>query len=95
MSRGGTPQAISSESSAVRYFTASRNDNGLFIKLASVKAEPTSSFRLVTVTLIQTGKFLKPTEALNASQIIRCVRNHANERPMDMPKDSDRLASEP
>ena len=43
MSRGGTPKAISSESSAERHFTAPRNDDGLFQKQASVNAEPTSS----------------------------------------------------
>jgi hypothetical protein len=37
MSRGGTPQAISSESSTDRHFAASRNDDGLFIKQASGK----------------------------------------------------------
>ena len=53
MSRGGTPPTISSESSAERHFAASRNDDGLFIKQASMNAEPTSSFRFVAVTLLQ------------------------------------------
>jgi hypothetical protein len=50
MSRGGTPQAISSESSAEKHFAASRNDDGLFIKQASVNVEPTSNFRFVADT---------------------------------------------
>jgi len=39
MSRGGTPQAMGSESSTERHFAAPRNDDGLFIKQAAVNAE--------------------------------------------------------
>jgi len=74
MSRGGTPPAISSASSAKRLFAASPNDDGLFTKQASVNAEPASSFRFVALTLLQgLGSSSPPTEALNASRILRCA----------------------
>jgi hypothetical protein len=53
MSRGGTPQAISSESLLKGISRHHEMTDGVFIKLASVNAEPTSSLRFVAVTLLQ------------------------------------------
>jgi hypothetical protein len=74
MSRGGTPPAISSESSAERHFAASRNDDGLFHKAGVGERRADEQLPLRGRHFAsEFGKFLNPTEALNASRILRCA----------------------
>jgi hypothetical protein len=74
MSRGGTPQAISSESPAGKHFAAPRNDDGLFIKQTVGECRANEQLPLRSRHFdSEFGKFLNPTEALNASRLSRRV----------------------